>query len=741
MKFVPLVVLFTFLLAGCSAYKELSPKPELSPLEKGYVELKNDKENFQLEKETRYFIKFPKAGQPNFMLVLRTDGKRGITSYLSRSAPGGNGPTLSIPDQTEALDTVLVYALDNSAANFYWMLDTVRWDMELSLHYRYVPQWRFTFENKYLGYRSTFSENTADRTTYHAITPATEFRNFNLSGEMVNLEVKTKNLSRVKNELQAMASLFPPDVAAGKDTAYLNYLTLKNDVDDELHFQEDYSTVLSIFDMERETHGNVAKFLEAAPSFTSFMKKKDRYPQGVTAKAKTVFLDRLSETVPFYESQLKSKADISKIKIQTPLIAAEHLYEACGTPAPPTLRPLRSFVDRFNLESDAVQTVNGKLKQLDRIVDKDARWGADTTYGVALAGIAALKESFPASQIRSFDRYANYLCAVTLDQELRKAGKHLDGYQTLYESGRLIEQNINAGAWAPAETGMRQLFEEQEFADLSSRDAQKHLMITFFEKDLLTKVRQASQQRADAFAARHELTTEGIPALYADSAFMPVHQLTFSAGGIKQVQRNRKEIQDYLDNLEYFRFPESSIRNLYAELTKTMNVRGVEKARAIVEHGKFYRGTDKQLRGIIDECDPAVAKWIIHPKEYRRILALPVSSNKQGANEYMVKVGLKIPSEAQFPVYDINIKLPRDVAEKAGKESWYETITLNKKPLKNEGRFRITSPTPDNNYESLITPVEMDKEGNNVLEIRFRFSGMQVFEVSAMAQVPIMRKN
>jgi hypothetical protein len=143
----------------------------------------------------------------------------------------------------------------------------------------------------------------------------------------------------------------------------------------------------------------------------------------------------------------------------------------------------------------------------------------------------------------------------------------------------------------------------------------------------------------------------------------------------------------------------------------------------------------------VDECDPNIAKWIVRAKDYRRVLALPLTNNRQGSNEYLFRIGLKIPSEAQFPVFDINIKLPREVAEKASKEQWFTEMTINKTPIRNEGRYRITSPTPENNYESQITPVQMDKEGNNVLEVKFRYPGFRVFEVSAMAQVPIIRKN
>jgi hypothetical protein len=143
----------------------------------------------------------------------------------------------------------------------------------------------------------------------------------------------------------------------------------------------------------------------------------------------------------------------------------------------------------------------------------------------------------------------------------------------------------------------------------------------------------------------------------------------------------------------------------------------------------------------VSECDPTAAKWIVHPKEYRRLFALPVTNNRKGTNDYMFRIRLQIPSDAQFPVFDINVKLPRELAEGAGREQWYDLITINGTPIKNEGRFRITSPTSDNGYESQITPVQMDKEGRNILEVRFKKSSYRVYEISAMAQVPIMKKN
>ena len=122
-------------------------------------------------------------------------------------------------------------------------------------------------------------------------------------------------------------------------------------------------------------------------------------------------------------------------------------------------------------------------------------------------------------------------------------------------------------------------------------------------------------------------------------------------------------------------------------------------------------------------------------------LALPLTTNIGGSNQYMVKINIQIPSEAKFPVYDINIKLPQEVAKHAGSRQWYEKITFNGKLLKNEGRFTITSPDPNNDYIAQISPLQVNKTGNNVLEIRFSYDAFKVLEISVMGQKPIIKKN
>ncbi|MGD9202389.1 MAG: hypothetical protein PVI26_12555, partial [Chitinispirillia bacterium] len=115
--------------------------------------------------------------------------------------------------------------------------------------------------------------------------------------------------------------------------------------------------------------------------------------------------------------------------------------------------------------------------------------------------------------------------------------------------------------------------------------------------------------------------------------------------------------------------------------------------------------------------------------------------NNSGINTYISRLIIRIPTEAKFPVYDVNIKLPSEIAKNAATKQWYEQITLNKKILKNEGRFTISAPTASNDYECQVTPVRMDKDMNNLLEVKFKHKSFKVFTASVMVQKPIIKKN
>jgi hypothetical protein len=428
--------------------------------------------------------------------------------------------------------------------------------------------------------------------------------------------------------------------------------------------------------------------------------------------------------------------------LDPPLEPVQNLYAATGREVPPAFVSLRAFVDRFNLEAASLQTATARLKELHALLDRTATPPAASFYATVEASARDIRAGILPAQAASNDRYRGLEAASLLALELGKAGEQADDFQALFGTAAKISASIAARSWWAAESATRDLYLGKDGRTYASVERHREKLVRWFEADIFTGVRNATRERLDAFVKLNESSFMNVPGLYADSAFQPVYALTFSAGGQAALAEKKTQIDDYINRVRHVQFPEAAIRAIYTDFSRDMNVpEGVDRARAIVDHGKEYTGTDKQVASIVTECDPTAAKWIVRPKEYRRVLALPVTSNRKGVNEYMFRIRLQIPSDAQFPVFDINVKLPRELAEAAGREQWYDLITINNNPIKNEGRFRITSPTADNGYESQITPVQMDKEGRNILEVRFKKASYKVYEISAMAQVPIMKKN
>lgn len=732
------------LIPGCAAYKELEPKPEILPFESGYIELKADQENFELDKDGKYFIKFPAPPRPRFYLVLVTRSKPAIHSYLTATFDDGKGQIVPIPDESVSSDSTSVYAIDvdPKIPTYYWVIDAVRQDLVLTLRYRYVPQWRYTFENRYAEFQNTLASNRVDQATYNSIDINFNFDRFDYAHEIPFVEDRKVKMESMKEELVRLEKIFPADIAARKDTAYEKYLDLKKKVDDELSFQENYLAVLNLFKRDSDTRGSVPAFLEAVPYFTETMSQRERFPPRILVKASQALLKRLGEVTPYFDGILKGKGStVSEISPQPSLDEVSRLYTACGQPIDGETENIIQFISRFNIEVKGLRASNKEFDALKAYFNSQITTPSNTFCDELVSKVTAIKAGIPEPRASRFEKYGSYGCAVALGRELNGASNRASDLLALYQLAATVSQQITSHLWATAESDLREMHSAPTYSEYAEVPAQRTALVRRFENQIFTEVKAASKDRIDAFIKAHEMAIDNVPALYADSAFQPVYQLTFSSLGQADLQSKRRQIDSYLENIKYNQFPETSIKSIYADFTRNPRDRGVDKARAIVEHGKFYRGEDKQVKGLIIECDVEAAKWIIKPKDYRKLFALPVTSNRQGVNEYMFRIRLQIPSDAQFPVYDVNVKLPQEVAEKSGRQQWFESITIDKKPIKNEGRFRVTSPTAENNYEALITPVQMDKEGRNILEVRFKYPGFRVFEVSTMAQVPIIRKN
>jgi hypothetical protein len=311
---------------------------------------------------------------------------------------------------------------------------------------------------------------------------------------------------------------------------------------------------------------------------------------------------------------------------------------------------------------------------------------------------------------------------------------------SIEQQGSAIGDALTGNRWSAAETALRKLAGDQDYLDPSSL-ALRDDAVRSYEDSLYSKVERTTRARVDKFCEDNVATYQGIDSLYTDSVFLPAYNITFSSGSRKDLIDRQNQLAADLQKIKENDFPAKSIRLLYDQLIKSPDDNGIYKARAIVAHGRHYTGTEKEVRMRIAEADPLTAKWITKAKEPRRVFVVPVTDNPHGKNKYVVRFNVDIPTDAVFPVYEVNIKLPREVAQNAASEQWYDEITCNKIPLKNEGRFSIIAPTAANNYECQVAPVQMNKDKANVLEIVFHYNAFKVLQVSVMVQQPIIKKN
>ena len=446
------------------------------------------------------------------------------------------------------------------------------------------------------------------------------------------------------------------------------------------------------------------------------------------------------------------------------------------------------FVESLDEQINGLQVLDTKLGDIDAMFKQTAAWPSDTFYTVVGSDMEEIENSLPKStpsqiepysnskiavwakrrlmtettkikdlrqryqkaeeivpQINACGRQDNYRGAIRLLNANRTLGFLLAQYPdidtlSLGHQTRIISASLDNMAWGNAETKIDELFHDKDYLYPDAIAEKKNQSVKHYESELFQRVNLASRSASELFIKNHETSLNNISALYKDSAFIPVYRLTFSSTSPKDLQSKKKQIEDYLIEMRTINFPETAIKALYRELTKNIRDQGVEKARAIVDHGKFYKGSDKQVKSLVGECDCTVPKIITKPSEYRKFFVLPTTSNKKGNNDYLLRLDMQIPSDAEFPVFDVNITMPPDLAQNAEQKAWFDEITINKKQIKNEGRFHITAPTSANNYESQITPVQISKGSTNILEIKLKYDGFRAFEVSIMAQKPIIRK-
>ncbi|MCX7726278.1 MAG: hypothetical protein N2053_05465, partial [Chitinispirillaceae bacterium] len=665
---------------------------------------------------------------------------------------------------------------------------------QLKLLYRYTPQWRFKFENKHATYKKILADNRVERKQYESIGPSYHLEGVNLRTTIEEVSKHKAAIEDVYKQLLAIESIFPPSIINSTDEAYLNYKKLKSEIEEEINFQYAYLKTLSFFEKEMNSRGNPLELVKTTDAFIDFFKEKDKFSKAVVKEAATVLENRLIEIPPFYNQRLKGKNDSKPLEEETfyvnELLKIKELCELASITPKPEYLTLANFVKAFNEKSMALIAVSDSLKNIYMSIEAEKKMPSDDFFRGIVKRAETIKEKIPSLLGEEAGEYLNYRCSEILNNEItqfknkfetelanfkeaealvpslnalkaQKSYREMLGIlkqklhltflipkykeldkMSVEEQGQRIYNSLLEKNWAGAEKGLRELHEDVNFLNPAEILPIKNSVVEEYEDSLYIFVDRYSRARISRFVEENYTNIDNVDSLYNDSVFLPAYDITFSSGSKKELIQRKNDLIEHLAKMKDNEFPAKAITLLYKDFISKPEDNGVMKARAIVTHGKYYKGDDKQIKIRIAECDPTAVKWITKAKEYRRIFALPISNLKKGKNTYIVRINVDIAGEeANFPVYDVNIKVPEEIAKNAGTEQWYDKITLNKKELKNEGRFTISAPTAANGYECQITPVQMTKGKNNILEIVFSHPSFKAHPISIMVQKPIIKKN
>jgi len=679
-----------------------------------------------------------------------------------------------------------VFPLDKTVPTFYWVIEDVRQDFILDMTYRYVAIWRYKFEKKHAQFKKVLDENTQSRKTLDEIGKSIQLSNVDYSGQKQSAAQKTQMLDQVNKQLHEIETILPPEILNSNDQAYLDYLKLKNNISKELEFQSNYTQTMDMLEVISSPKPDIKKFVAFAPALTALLEDTTNYTNNFHQEVNKELGRILPMVVPFYDKQLQNKKDSAPITID--LQPLQSVYLASGIRPESNVNEMNTFIMTYNKRANALAEIKDKLKSLNNTLMTEISWPNNTFYSEKQVELSQIKYKLPPSETKSFGAYQSYTCVKALSKSINATNSEINGLEYDYQRAanlvpeinllknqgnyseilRLLKQNsdlkfisaqykeiddlsmtqhrlaisrsLRINDFATAENELRKFDQDNNFLNLQQIMPRKSKLVRAYEDSLVNKIETVSLKNANDFIQANKTTVESVDSLYSNPSLYPAYSLTYATTPVAVLSKNKK-IADQMNFLRLQKFPETAIEALYRSFTDAMHNQGVEKARAIVVHGNHYQGENQKFKNLVAECDPTASKWMTKPSDYRKIYALPITNNLKGSNQFMVKINLQIPSEAQFPVYDINVKLPQEVARQAGTKQWYDTISFNNKVLKNEGRFTITAPDPNNDYIAQITPLQVNKTGNNVIEIRFNYDAFKVLEVSVMAQKPIIKKN
>ncbi len=773
-------------LSGCSAYKELAPVPEIKSEIDGYREIKDKNEYFELEKGKKYFISFAKPVQGQVYLMIENNIKPNAEYYFTNKFQKENNYK-KIPDLTPDDKNLSVFPLDTLHNKFYWIIEKINENTLLKAKYRYIEAWRFGFERDYEKEFSFFEKIRISREDYRKVDISEKLAD--LQTKLNELQTKYDSLTFLRRRVIAMEKYFPQKFANAKDYDYKKYLLFANDVEEEFLFQKKSLSLLSTLTELKKTENQPQLFLQSVPVFYEFLTSKIGIDNSLKNKVKELIAQRLKSVENYYEKEILKKITVEPFNLYPPFAEVEKLYKETYGFVPQSFLKYKTFFENFDARANELKKYFEYEKELKNYLAKAPKWVPNRFFEKALKILNEMGKNLPEIHPSSFREFKQYTCVTILTEKVKLIKRTLRKYERefkeanfvvaqindykkensygeiisllknnsalnflrkhyafldrefIYNENKKIGELLNEKNWSAAEKAIEKLFYFSNFLNAANAENYRDSVVFNRNERLFKLVSLYTKSRADSIIEANINSYTNIDSLYNSDAFIPDYVFTFDPRGEEFAKEKNKKLENYLLHLKHSVFPEKSILTLYAEILKNKNDNGVPKARAILVHAKYYKGSNKKVKNIIDEFNPRIAKTIREPKTYRKIYVLPATDNPNGENTYKFRVQLKIPTEARFPVFEINIKLPEEIARNSDARKWYDKITLNKTELKNEGRIKIIAPTSSNNYECKITPVQMDAEGRNILEVSFTFPSYKIYEISVMAQKPLIRKN
>ncbi|MCB0280384.1 MAG: hypothetical protein KDD94_12825, partial [Calditrichaeota bacterium] len=730
------------IVVSCATFKELEPNPPINSAENGFIELKNDQELFELNQDKQYFMKLPRPGSKDFYIVFEIANKENYKTYLTRQFDDGKGEIIKIEDLQAQNNQLIVFPVDAQVPSFYWVIDRVFSDKLLNVKYRYVPKWRFTYENESQSLKDKLQKHAIDESVFNGFS-GFDYMGFDYKTTFNSITQKSAAFKEVETKMNEIASLMPADIPKN-DAAVIDYNQLNTRLAGDVKRLSKYAYLLEVFNKFKTTQNSELAFINESSKIVDFLSNKEgyNYDAAIVNEVKKLSKQRLQAVQRYIENDLRNKSTVSPIDYDIDNVA--NLSQLSAYPNHAQIITMKQFIDTFNSLLSEMEAANQSLANIERDVSQTVKWPSNSFYSNVAGKLSDVEDKLKSIDMTKLDPYATYNCVHLIKSSVNSSLRRISSNRTLYARAALVVAEINTlrptnqykamidllqrnsnltflrnqysdldelsmnqqkaeidlamnrGNFAEAETKLRNFYTDQSYLNPTESRPKKNQLVKDSENHFYQQILSQSKNKADSLVNLNYQQYTGVKELYDDAGFRPIYTPTFNSAGPDEASRRMAALQSDLDKVKTITFPEKAVEYLYSSFVKNIRDNGVAKAKSIVVHGDNYKGNNARIWRMVNECDPRRGKQLAKPAEYRKVYSIPVNNEKTGSNEYIVKINLDFQSTAKFPVYEFNIKLPDEVGGNSSKSQWFDYLKMNGKEIKNEGRITIAAPTSAN---------------------------------------------